>query len=202
MRIGVFGGSFDPIHYGHLHLAKDALVKAELDKVFFVPVRLQPFKQDRQAAPGKARCEMLKLGFEDLNLTDCFEVSDYELNKEGVSYTIDTLRMFKKSYPDSKIYFILGEDSAMKVQTWTCAEELLTDYSFIVGYRPGGNKDKLMNHLDLLIKQFGTEFILIDNKQFDISSTYIRDNVYNEDLPDNLVPEQIERYIEKNGLYR
>lgn len=196
------GGSFDPVHYGHLYLAKDALNAVALNRVFFVPVRLQPFKQDKEAAPGKARCDMLKLGFEDIGYSHKFEISDYELKKGGVSYTVDTLKYFKSLYPHAQIYFILGEDSVMQLQTWTSSEELLRNYSFIVGSRPGGSKEGLLNHLDSLTKNYGTEFILLDNKQFDISSTHVRNNVYSEDLPNDLIPETIERYIEEHGLYR
>lgn len=202
MKIGIYGGSFDPVHFGHIFLAEDAKIAAGLDQVIFVPVKLQPFKQERQVASGEHRCNMLSLAFEEAGFKDTFQVSDFELKKDGVSYTYETLRAFREKFPDSKIYFIIGSDSIKKLDMWKNAEEILKNHDFIVGKRPGEDEDALKRKAQEITAKFGTEFVITNNRQFDISSTYVRKNVYLEDLPDRLVPVSVERYIEENGLYR
>lgn len=202
MKIGIFGGSFDPVHLGHLFLAADALKAAELDRVYFVPVKVQPFKQDRHAASGQDRINMLEIGFSYLPNPEKYEVSRYELDNDGVSYTYLTLRAFRDSFPDADIYFILGEDSLLKIETWAESEEILKGCSLIVGQRPGYDNAEMLETIERIRANYGTEIVLIKNRLFDISSTHIRDRVYDEDLPDELVPEKVEEYIEKHGIYR
>jgi nicotinate-nucleotide adenylyltransferase len=202
MKIGIFGGSFDPVHLGHLFLAADALKAAELDRVYFVPVKVQPFKQDRHAASGQDRINMLEIGFSYLPNPEKYEVSRYELDNDGVSYTYLTLRAFRDRFPDADIYFILGEDSLLKIETWAESEEILKGCSLIVGQRPGYDNAEMLETIERIRANYGTEIVLIKNRLFDISSTHIRDRVYDEDLPDELVPEKVEEYIEKHGIYR
>ncbi len=202
MKIGIFGGSFDPIHLGHLYLAHDALVSAGLDKVFFVPVKIQPFKQDRRAASGRDRINMLKIGFSYLPDPEKYEISTYELDNDGVSYTYLTIRAFREKYPDAKVYFILGEDSIVKIETWMEAEEILKSCSLVVGQRPGCENSGMLEAIERIRRTYGTEIILVQNRLFDISSTYIREHAYEEDLPDETVPEKVEAYIEEHGIYR
>ena len=202
MKIGIFGGSFDPVHLGHLYLASDAAAAAQLDRVYFVPVKVQPFKQDRQAASGQDRINMLEIGFSYLPNPEKYEVSRYELDNEGVSYTYLTLRAFHDMFQGAEIYFILGEDSLLKIETWTEAEEILKSCSLIVGQRPGYDNEEMLETIERIKSDYGTEILLIKNRLFDISSTHIRDRVYDEDLPDELVPEKVEEYIEKHGIYR
>ncbi len=202
MKIGIFGGSFDPVHLGHLYLAHDALVTAGLDKVFFVPVKVQPFKQDRRAASGEDRINMLNIGFSYLPNPEKYEISTYELDNDNVSYTYLTLRAFRNEYPKADIYFILGEDSIVKIETWMESEEILRNCSLIVGKRPGFENSGMQEAIDRIRATYGTEIILVQNKLFDISSTYIRSHAYEEDLSDETVPERVEAYIEEHGIYR
>lgn len=200
-RIGVMGGSFDPVHQGHVNLARDAMEQARLDQVLMVPARLQPFKQDRTPASGEDRMEMLRLALlEDPKIEPC----DYELQHEGVSYTYLTLRGIQEQYgPDSRLYFIIGTDSLLKLDTWMHAEELLTRYSYAVGSRPGYRDDELKAHRQMLQEKYGTEIILIHNRQFDVSATELREMIAaGEELPEELIPATVKEYIRENGLYR
>ncbi len=207
-KIGVFGGTFDPVHYGHLGLASDAVSEADLSEVVMVPARVQPFKQDKKITSGEDRFRMLALV---ASTDDRITASRYELEREGVSYTYLTLRHMQEFYNDIalsdredpvRLYFICGTDSFLKIEGWMESEELLTSYSFIVGNRPGYRKDELENCMSHLKKKYGTEVICINNRQLDISSTLIRDRLAAGEGIDDLVPESVERYIRDNGLYR
>ena len=126
-RIGILGGSFDPVHIGHVALAHDALHQAGLDQVLLIPARLQPFKQNRTPASGEDRMEMLRLALED---EPAIAPDSYELEQEGVSYTYLTLRAMQERFgPDAKLYFITGADSVLMLESWMNSEELLTRYS-------------------------------------------------------------------------
>ena len=199
-KTGVFGGSFDPVHLGHLGLAKDAITEAGLDKVIFVPAKLQPFKLDKKVTPGEDRLAMLKLAIEGI---DKLEVSEYELNKDSVSYTYLTLRAMKEMLGDDvQMYFITGTDSFIKIEDWKNSEELLRNFSYIVGSRPEYKKDELKECIEKVRNKYGTEVIVINNTELDISSTEIRNRLEAGEKADDLIPAEVERYIRENGLYK
>lgn len=199
-KIGILGGSFDPVHTGHVHLAKDALVQAGLDQVLLVPARLQPFKQDRVPASGEDRMEMLRLALAD---EPAIEPCSYELEQEGVSYTYLTLRAMQERFgEDAKIYFITGADSVLKLDTWMNAEELLTRYAYIAGSRPGYKDEELSACIERLREKYGTEIVLIRNERFDISATEIREKLAAGESVQGLVPDAVSDYIKAHGLYR
>jgi len=198
-KTGVFGGSFDPVHLGHLGLAKDAITEAGLDKVIFVPAKLQPFKLDKKVTPGEDRLAMLKLAIEGI---EGLEVSEYELNSDRISYTYLTLRAMSEILGnETKMYFITGTDSFLKIKEWKNAEELLRDFSYIVGARPGYKKDELKISIEEVQQEYGTEVIVINNTEFDISSTEIRNRLEAGERADDLIPAEVERYIRKHDLY-
>lgn len=199
-KIGVYGGTFDPIHNGHLSLAADAVDMAGLDDMIFMPVYIQPFKQDKKLTDGNDRLAMLRLAIEE---HPAFAVSNYEMRTEGVSYTYKTLRVIKDAYDkDDKLYFICGTDSFIKIETWKNAEELLDRYSYIVGTRPGYREDELKETIERIRAAHGTEILDIKNRKVDVSSTMIREKVKNGEPVTGLVPETVERYIRIYGLYR
>jgi nicotinate-nucleotide adenylyltransferase len=198
-KIGVLGGTFDPVHLGHINLALDAAREAGLEKVILVPAKLQPFKLDKKVTQVEDRMNMLELVAED---NPCIEVSDYEMKSESVSYTYLTLREMQRRYGDkASIYFITGTDTMLKIHTWTNADEILSSYSFIVGTRPGYREDELDAAIARLKAKYGCEIIKLHNREFDISATNIRECIMNEESISHLVPQKIERYIKKNGLY-
>lgn len=198
-KIGIFGGSFDPVHLGHAALAEDACRQVGLKEVIMVPARVQPFKQDRKTASGEDRFRMLALVAEK---DDRITVSRYELLNESVSYTYLTLKAMQERNPDAELYFICGADSFIKVDTWKNAEELLRNYSYIIGARPGYLEREVMECMERYERLYGTKSIRINNKQLDISSTVIRERLAAGENVDDLVPPEVERYIKEHELYR
>ena len=198
-RIGILGGTFDPVHNGHIHLAEDAIREADLDEVVMIPAKIQPFKQDRKTASGEDRLQMIALAAgPDSHIT----VSRFELLQEGVSYTYLTLRHMREVYNGDKLYFITGTDSLLKLDTWMNAEELLTNYAYIVGTRPGYRQDELEATMKNLRERFGTEIINLSRTQPDVSATEIRERLAKGQAVGDLVPEAVERYITEHGLYK
>ena len=199
-RIGILGGTFDPVHYGHIALAEDAVREANLDEVVMIPARIQPFKQDREYASGEDRFNMLALA---AGKNDHVTVSRYELEQEGVSYTYLTLRHMQEFFgEDTRLFFITGTDSFLKIDTWRNAEELLTKYSYIIGTRPGYRQDEYREALQRIMDTFGTEVISMHKTELDISATQIRELVSAGKPIDDFVPPEVNRYIIEHGLYR
>ncbi len=203
VKIGILGGTFDPVHRGHIGLARDAIKELGLDEVVLIPAKIQPFKQDRKVTCEEDRFNMLALA---VSQDDKLTVSRDELDNEGVSYTYLTLRRLKKFYEtnfdEAKIYFICGTDSLLKIETWSNAEELLNSYSYVVGTRPGYRQEELEISMKRIREKHGTEIINLPHEQLDISSTTIRDRLSRGERIDDLVPEIVWRYIEEKGLYR
>ena len=198
-KIGIFGGSFDPVHLGHTGLAEDAMKQAGLEKIVFIPAKLQPFKLDKKLTSGEDRLEMLKLAAGN---TEGFEISTYELDNEGISYSYLTMRAIQEKYGDDvKLYFITGTDAFLKIDQWKNAEELLTEYSYVIGTRPGYKQEELSLCIERIHKEYGTEIINIDNVQIDVSSTEIRDMISRGGSAEGLISSEVERYIRNNGLY-
>ena len=199
-RIGILGGTFDPVHYGHIALAEDAVREANLQEVVMIPARIQPFKQDREYASGEDRFNMLALA---AGKNDHVTVSKYELEQESVSYTYLTLRHMQEFFgEDTRLFFITGTDSFLKIDTWKNAPELLTKYSYIIGTRPGYRQEEYEEALERITSAYGTEVISMNKTELDISATQIRQMVADGEDISNLVPPEVNRYIKEHGLYR
>ena len=199
-KIGIFGGTFDPVHLGHINLALDAKLQAGLDKVIFIPAKLQPFKLDKNVTAGKDRLAMLREAVSDIS---GLEVSSYELDAEGISYTYLTMRAMKKAFgDDAKLYFIMGTDSFLKLEKWKNSRELLETCSYIIGTRPGYKHEELELCIERICRDYNTEVRNIDNVQLDISSTEIRRRIDKGISCGDLIPDKVERYIKDNGLYK
>ncbi|MCL1983722.1 MAG: nicotinate-nucleotide adenylyltransferase [Clostridiales bacterium] len=198
-RIGVFGGSFDPPHIGHVYLARQAISECMLDQVIVVPVGGQPFKREQQAAAGEHRYNMANLAFEhDSNVL----VSDIEIKKGGISYTADTLREIKQLYgEDADVSFILGADAFLKLEKWKNFEELVDCYSFIAGTRPGYRNEELQQFIARLVESRNAKVTTVCNRQVPVSSTEIREMLRTGKGFCRFVPAEVERYIRANGLY-
>jgi nicotinate-nucleotide adenylyltransferase len=188
MKIGILGGTFNPIHLGHLILAEEAMHKLNLDKIIFVPTYLPPHKDNSDIAPAKDRFKMVKLAIKDNRR---FSVSDIEIKRKGKSYTIDTIKEFKKIYPQDELYFICGSDLLNYLDSWKDLDEVLKLINFIVATRPGYPLDKIPAHIQR-----------IDIRAIDISGFAIRQAIKNKKPFRYLLPEAVYRYINKKGLYR
>ena len=142
---------------------------------------------------------MAELAFSGMENT---VVSDYELNNMKISYTYDTLVYLQKKYPDERLYFVLGTDSMLQVEQWYKGTDILENFSFAVSVRPGYKEEELESCISELRRKYGTEIIKICSNMPDVSSTEVRRKIAAGESVEEMVPEPVERYIEKNGLYR
>ncbi len=199
-RIGIFGGSFNPVHTGHLILAQDALEHMGLDRMVFVPAAQPPHKPAVPLAPPGDRLEMLRLAIAG---DPRFEVSDEEIRHGGVSYTVDTLRRFRASRPEAELYFIIGGDSLRELHTWREIEVLLTLARIVTVARPGfdpGRFDAAALRLpDPWPVRLAAHCVM--GHPVEISSTDIRARIARGRSIRYLVPGAVERYIQTMRLY-
>ena len=200
-RIGIFGGSFDPVHNGHLEIAEAALRKHKLDRVIFVPARLQPHKPNEPHASGEQRLEMIKLAIAD---NPKFEASDCELRRPGKSYTIDTVKDFRSSLgADAELFLIIGSDGLRDFARWHGVQELVGLCRIIVAARPNeplGQMDSLCAVLpaDRLAELNELSMPTTANP---VSATEVRRRCAAGESIAGLVPARVEDYIARNRLY-
>jgi nicotinate-nucleotide adenylyltransferase len=190
MKIGIYGGSFDPIHNGHLITAQAVKEMRNLDKVIFIPSYISPHKQDAPVSDAKHRIKMIELAIENIPY---FDYSDFELMKRSVSYTIDTLRELRKNYDD--IELIIGYDNIFKFHTWKEPDEILRLAKLVVLRRklnlPRGKQNR-----------FYRAAVFVKSPFIQISGSVIRKRV-RENQPINfLVPDKVRDYIIKHNLYK
>jgi nicotinate-nucleotide adenylyltransferase len=135
MKLGLFGGSFDPVHLGHLLVAQAAVEELDLEKMFFIPAAQSPFKPENKPAPDAFRLQLLRLAL--AGRTNC-EIDEQEIRRGGVSYTVDTLRDYAKKYPGAEIFYLIGADNAAKLNEWREPAELAKLAEFVAVPRPNG----------------------------------------------------------------
>ena len=198
IKIGVLGGSFDPVHNGHVTLGAAAVREASLDRLIVMPAHVQPFKIGREFADDHHRLEMCRLAFQDVERA---EVSDYEMVHTEVSCTFDTLAHLKKTIPGSKLYFITGTDSFLSIEYWRKGKDLLQTYAFIVSVRPGYKEKELDERIRYYETVYGTEIIRLHHEMPDVSSTSIKARRDQGMSISDLLPESVERYINEHKLY-
>lgn len=196
-KIGIMGGTFDPIHYAHLATAEFIRDKYNLDKIVFIPSGNPPHK-NIDITSKYDRYNMVLLGTAN---NENFLVSDIEVKRKSKTYTIDTLREFKQTYPNSKIYFITGADAICDIETWKCVEDNFKLATFIAATRPGTSLVRTQEKIESLIKKYDAKIINVYVPSLDISSTYIRGQLKDKKSIRYLVPENVENYIYKNKLY-
>lgn len=203
-KIGLMGGTFDPVHYGHTGLALNAYKELNLSKVIMIPAYIQPFKRDKAVTSDEHRVEMLKLALtaEEVGYDESpFEISTWEIEKGGVSYTYDTLTYFNDLYQNDHICFIMGSDSLMKVENWFKGKELLRNFDFAVGLRQEDKEEEIIAHADYLEKTYGRTITLISNKMLPFSSTMVRERLEEGKSISGMVAPEVENYIYENKLY-
>ncbi len=194
--IGVFGGTFNPIHLGHLKVAKSAMEECNLSKVIFLPNGNPPHKSGEYIAPAHHRYNMIKLAIDGI---DGFELSDYELKREEPSYTVDTNRVFKSIY-NCPVYFIIGADSLYTLSQWKNYKTLINECRFIVAARSGQGIPNLLDACHQHNKNGGNATPL-SMDFYNVSSTDIRCLVQENSELKALVPEAVIQYIKNNNLY-
>lgn len=196
MRIGVFGGTFDPPHVGHLILAADAFEALRLDKLFFVPAKAQPLKVDRPAVGTAAeRLEMVRLAIAG---DSRYAVDDTEIKRDGLSFTVDTLEGLSARFEGSKLFLLLGEDSLASFDRWRKPERIRELATLAVMYRAkSGGVTKTAGPS---LKRKGVE--TLSTRQVDVSSTEIRQRLSDGKSIRGFVPESVEKFIASRRLYQ
>ncbi len=197
-RLGIMGGTFDPIHYGHLVAAEMARSEFGLGKVLFIPAGKPPHKDRSDITDAELRLEMIKLAIQG---NPAFAVSTLELERKGKSYTVDTLRDLHRTWPDHKLYFITGSDALCEIFSWYKAEEILMLTNFIGAARPGFDATNFLLQLQQEHPEFHGRIHYLEVPALAISSTDIRERV-KTGLPIRyLLPEPVRQYILQNKLY-
>ena len=196
MSIALYGGSFDPIHIGHLITAENALETYNLEKIIFIPSYITPLKGRELEASDKNRFEMTKLSTKD-NFK--FEVSDYEISNEGVSYSYHTVKYFSELYKNEKIYFIIGTDRAKDLKKWYNISELSKLVTFIFVARDEEDLFKIVEGDDTFYKSISYE--IMKSPIIEISSSLIRDNLKNKKSIKYMITNECRSYIEELSLY-
>jgi len=201
MNTGIFGGTFNPIHNGHLIIAETILVEKNLDEIIFVPSAKPPHKNNTSIIAPNLRLEMLKLATID---DDRFKISDIEILRDGYSYTIDTMEFLSKKYPYKNLFFIIGADNIPNISNWKRPDDLIKIFSLIIAQRPDFDSvEKLIDETPLP-KSLKNKLkkSIVSTPLIDISSTLIRDRRFNGKSIDKLVPKKVNAFIMDNGLYK
>lgn len=194
--LGVLGGTFDPLHWAHLVIAEEARARFGLDKVLFVPAGQPPHKADYTVSDPEHRYAMALLG---TSTNPAFQVSRIEIERAGPSYSVDTVRQLREMHaPDVEIHLIIGADEALDIPNWHEAESLLNMVRLIVAPRPGSDLAELKSRLP---SRFYTAMQFLPMLPIDISGTELRARIASGKSVRYLVPDSVEVYIRKHGLY-
>lgn len=198
-KIGVMGGTFDPIHVGHLMLAEWAADAAKLDQVWFIPTGQSYMKSDRKILPGQERLHMTELAVAGNSRLKCL---DLEIRRTGYTYTYETMEQLKEQYPDDKFYFVEGADCLFTMEHWKCPERLLASCTILAAVRNGASTEQLEEKRAELLEKFGGDILLIPFIQLNISSTDIRERLREGRSVRYMIPDKVLTYIEEKGFYR
>ncbi len=197
MKIGIMGGTFDPIHYGHLILAETAYDRFNMDKVLIMPAGDPYFKADRGVSADEDRAEMVKLAIQG---NPHFEFSDLELAREGDTYTVDTLTILREQYPSDDLYLIVGSDTLFQMEKWYKPQEIF-NLAKILSSSRNIEASELNDQMDYLRKKFSAKIVNLYMPNIDISSTDIRDKVKHGMSVRYFLPDSVIDYIHEKGLY-
>ena len=195
-KIGIFGGSFDPPHIGHLHAAKQAIQTLELDRLLLIPAHTAPHKSG-SIADASHRIQMLRLAAKDLPNA---EVSDMELMRHGPSFTYETVEQVRAMYPDAEIYLLMGSDMFLTFQKWKNPEKILENVTLSVFYRGDKGEKARVEAEKTAFEEAGHPVCLINNDAVQISSTQMR-RLLAFHCADEFLPDGVGEYIRQNGLY-
>jgi nicotinate-nucleotide adenylyltransferase len=194
MRLGIMGGTFDPIHYGHLLAAEEARVAISLDRVIFVPSGSPPHKKYPGMASAEDRYGMTLLA---TNGNPSFDVTRLETDRKGSSYTVETLQRMKELYPGADLYMITGEDAALDLPLWRDPYKIVSLAKIVAVSRPGGYHDKIGELPD----EIRESVLVLRTALLDISATDIRERLASGRSANYLLPDAVLAYIKKRGLY-
>ncbi len=198
MKIGIMGGTFDPIHYGHLYIAEYVREECHLDYIVFMPAGDTPHKDTKLITDKELRYKMTECAVHD---NEYFKVSDIEIKKQGRSYTVETAKILKEKFSEDDIYFIIGADSADSIEKWHKFRELLDIAKFIVVPRSGVSVDGLRSDINRYIRDYDADMVLVSAPLYELSSTMIRDFVSLGRSIKYMTPDSVIDIIGENHLY-
>ena len=201
IKIGLFGGSFNPIHLGHLEAANIINKKLKLDKLFFIPNFISPHKINNQIASVKDRLEMINLAIKEFNN---FKISEYEVNNKNISYSIDTINYYRLLYPTAELYFLTGSDIIRKLESWYKINEIFEKCTFVIFTRPEFESINDLIRVSALRNDHKISLLKnkINLKTNNISSSNVRLNVYNGKNIKKFVPYDVYKYIIDKNMYK
>lgn len=197
-KVGIMGGTFNPVHMGHLILAEQAMDHYRLDEILFIPSGVSYMKEQEDVLPAKLRMDMTSLAIED---NPRFALSDLEVAREGNTYTYETLGLLKQTHPETDYYFLAGADSLFHITDWMHPELIFDQCKLIAAVRKGIDEEQCRQKADMLEKQFGADILLLPARNIDISSTEIRERVRSGKSIRYLVPDKVIAYIDKKHLF-
>lgn len=198
-KIGIMGGTFDPIHMAHLLLAENARVQFHLEQILFMPSATPPHKDHRLVSPMEHRKAMVQIAIES---NPNFVYSDLELRRAGITYTSDTLEALHEEYPDTEFYFIMGADSLFAVDAWHQPEKIFQRAAILAGNRSEVPLENIYRQIEYLEERFDGKIGLIEMPDIAISSSEIRKRCANGASVRYYVPEAVHQYLENHQLYR
>ena len=201
-RYGIIGGTFDPIHYAHLYIAYEAKEQLDLDEVIFMPAGKQPFKAKNIVTDSKIRYDMVKSAIEPFNE---FSVSNYEIEKESLSFTYETLEYFKgesdAENQEKELFFITGADCLISIEEWKGVEKIFSLCTLVVFIRSGISQKEMIKKKQIIEEKYNGKIIILNLKELEISSTDIRGRVNENKRIDFFVPQKVADIIYEKGLY-
>lgn len=198
-RLGIMGGTFDPIHYGHMVAAETARIELGLDNVLFIPTGIPPHKVDRQVTDANLRLKMVEMSIRD---NKNFKVSRIEIEREGPTYTIDTLQRLHDLFPEQELYFITGTDALKELITWREPQEIIKLARIVGASRPGYDSHGLLAKIYRKYPFTKDRISQLEVPALAISSTDIRSRVQNNKSIRYLLPEEVRLFIKTNKLYQ
>lgn len=197
-KIGIMGGTFDPIHMGHLMLAEFAREEKELDEIWFIPTGCS-YMKSHNIISGKDRLKMTELAISD---NSCMRCLDIEIRREGRTYSYETLEELVSRYPDFEFYFIVGADCLFQIETWKYPEKIFKSAKILASIRNGASEDDMRSKINELYEKFGADIELLYFPRLEISSTDIRKRISEGKSIRYFVPDICIEYIKEKGFYQ
>ena len=197
-KIGIMGGTFNPIHIGHLIIAENAYEEYQLDKIWFMPSKRPPHKENKEIVSENDRLKMIEMAIEN---NSHFSLSTIELERDGTTYTIDTIKYLIDNFPENEYYFIIGADSLFQLTSWNQAEELFKLVPFLVATRDEASYKEMQSYAKILADNYGTRISFLTTPNIEISSSMIRKKVQQNKSISYFVPDCVQKYILFHKLY-
>lgn len=198
-KTGIMGGTFDPIHCAHLCMARCAMEKKGLDRVFFMPSKIPPHKVGKGVSDEGLRAHLVNLAIEKEN---GFYYSDFELKRDGTTYTAKTLQLLKKQYPEEAFYFIMGGDSLFQFEQWYQPEEIVKCAVILAVSRGNADAGQMERQAEFLAQKFQGRVELIQMEKMEISSSLIRERIAKGEAVQQMLPQKVYEYIMRNHCYK